>query len=590
MIIDKVVLIKGNSKNLKYYRSLGYIIEVGDTIYINVEHLSKGSTFKVNCTCDKCGVLKQIAWGTLYKYINGNINNNYFCSSCNSDKRIKTNNIKYGGNSPTCHPSVISKIKKTNLDRWGNECTLQSDILKPIVRDIFVEKYGVDNPLKSIKIQNKCKSTLIERYEVTSPLKSKQVYENLKKTNLGKYGVENVFSNDDIKKKIIKDQFNKFGMFYTQTEEMKLKSVITSNKNWGSNNYSNSIGYIKTILSKQKIKYSHINFLSYKSDIKEYEINCDKCNNNYCVNNQLIYSRLKYNIELCTICNTIGTSYISSGENNIYEFLTEYEISTKKQNRNIIAPYHIDLIVEDKKIAIEYNGIWWHNDLHKEKSYHKMKYDKCNEVGFQLIQIWEDDWKYKSDIVKSILLNKLGKSYINIFARKCHIKIVNNKDKDLFLEENHLQGKCSSSINIGLFNENSLVSLMTFGKRNTNGSSEFELIRFSNKINHSIVGGASKLFNYFLKTYNFTNIISYSDNSISNGNLYKKLGFEYISTSINYYWCDGDIKYHRFNFNKKKLVKQGFDSNKTEIDIMRENGFNRIWGAGNKKWIFRNKN
>ena len=79
MIMNKVVLIKGNSKNLKYYRSLGYIIEVGDTIYINVEHLSKGSTFKVNCTCDKCGVLKQIAWGTLYKYINGNNALPYFC-------------------------------------------------------------------------------------------------------------------------------------------------------------------------------------------------------------------------------------------------------------------------------------------------------------------------------------------------------------------------------------------------------------------------------------------------------------------------------------------------------------------------------
>ena len=132
-----------------------------------------------------------------------------------------------------------------------------------------------------------------------------------------------------------------------------------------------------------------------------------------------------------------------------------------------------------------------------------------------------------------------------------------------------------------------MVSVMTFGKRRLNNKDTFELIRFCNKINTNIIGGATKLFSYFLKNYKFENIISYSDKSLFNGGLYLKLGFKNDGdTSLNYYWTDLCKKYHRFNFNKKKLIKLGYDKEKTEDEIMKEIGYHKIWSCGQIRWIY----
>ena len=141
--------------------------------------------------------------------------------------------------------------------------------------------------------------------------------------------------------------------------------------------------------------------------------------------------------------------------------------------RRVIPPVELDVYIPEKKIAIEYNGLYWHSEKFKTKTYHYDKWLACKNQGVQLIQIWEDDWYYKKDIVKSIILTKINKFEDKIFARKCVIKIVNYNEKFIFLNNNHLQGNSSSSINIGLYYNNELVSLMTFGKRRTNNKNEF---------------------------------------------------------------------------------------------------------------------
>lgn len=161
-----------------------------------------------------------------------------------------------------------------------------------------------------------------------------------------------------------------------------------------------------------------------------------------------------------------------------------------------------------------------------------------------------------------------------------------------FLIQNHIQGFVGSKYKIGLFYNNELVSLMTFGNlRKSLGQNKkedhFELLRFCNKLNTSVVGGASKLLKYFIKEFKPKKIISYSDLSRSDGNLYKTLGFEYSGLSEpNYYYIIGEIRSHRFNFRKDKLVKQGFDNNKTEIQIMTERKIPRIFDCGMEKWTF----
>jgi hypothetical protein len=588
MIISSKINIIGNSKNLKYYREKGYDISINQEIEVNVIDLSKGSTFKVLVECDICHTQKYIEWSSYYKHTKA-FTELYYCSSCNIIKRKETNIKKYGGNSPTCDPEIVKKIEQTNLKKWGAKCTLQSPDISESVKNKFLEKFGVENPFQSKIVLDKCKKTLIENWGVDVPLKSKELLDKLKQTNIEKYGHDNIFKLEQVKRDIILNQIEKYGDLYVRTDEFKDKSKSTSLKKWGNEFFGRSKEYIERIIKNKSSSYN-IDIKSYDFENKTYKIKCGKCHNISDLKSDIIYSRAKSEVDICTTCNPIGDKYTSSHEKKILEFLRENGVLCETTNMSVIHPYHLDICSHEHKIAIEFNGLWWHNEFFKNRNYHINKYNNCIKAGFDLIQIWEDDWNLKKDIVKSILLNKFGKTKDKIYARKCKLATVDFKTKEIFLSKNHIQGNAKSFINIGLFLDEELVSLMTFSKRNINGKVEFEIVRFCNKLNTSVIGGASKIFQYFLKNYNYDEIISYSDNTISNGNLYQKLGFKYTNTSINYYWCDGKMKYHRFNFNKKRLIKLGYDESKTENEIMHERKFYKIWGAGNKRWVYNNAN
>jgi len=322
------------------------------------------------------------------------------------------------------------------------------------------------------------------------------------------------------------------------------------------------------------------------------KIMCE-CKNIFTITKTLFNHKLASGVELCPKCNP---PTLSIKENETLEFISnnyKYEILSNK--KNIISPLELDIYLPDLKLAFEYNGIYWHNEYHKDDNYHLNKTELCEQQKIQLVHIWEDDWLYKQSIVKSMILNKLNKTPNKIFGRKTKVKeIVDNKLVREFLNKNHLQGFVGSSVKLGLFFDNELVSLMTFGKRRiamgrkSTNDGEFELLRFCNKLNTNIIGGASKLFKYFINNYNPTEITTYADRSHSNGKLYKILGFDFISkTRPNYYYVIGNKRHYRFNFRKDVLIKEGFDPNKTEHQIMLDRKIYRIYDSGNLKLIYK---
>lgn len=254
----------------------------------------------------------------------------------------------------------------------------------------------------------------------------------------------------------------------------------------------------------------------------------------------------------------------------------------------------MDIYLPELKLAFEFNGLFWHNEINRENDYHLIKTEMCEKQGIQLIQIWEDNWLFKQEIIKSIILNKLSKTSNKIFARKCEIReIIDNKLIKEFLDKNHIQGFVGSKIKLGLYFDNELISLMTFGNRRiamgkkATNQDEYELLRFCNKLNTNVIGGSSKLFKYFIDNYNPKEITTYADRSFSQGKLYETLGFKFVKkTEPNYYYIIDGIRYHRFNFRKDVLVKEGFDSNKTEHEIMLEREIYRIYDSGNLKFNY----
>ncbi|MFW6311393.1 MAG: hypothetical protein ACOC1K_04070, partial [Nanoarchaeota archaeon] len=327
----------------------------------------------------------------------------------------------------------------------------------------------------------------------------------------------------------------------------------------------------------------------FKQGIKERPI----CKFNDCNNETFFILSAKHYSNNCQIHK--GTKkenniYYSNKENEVFNFVKS--IYEGKIEKNIkFNGIELDMYLPDINKGIEFNGLYWHSEIYRDKNYHYNKWKKSKDIGIKLISIWEDDWDNKKEIIKSIISNELYKSK-KIYARKCCLRNVSYNEKKHFLKENHLQGDVVSSVNLGLYYGNELVSLMTFGKKRmilkSNSSiNDYELLRFCNKLNFTVIGGASKLFKYFKNNFSYNNIISYCNLDISNGNLYEKLDFKFNSyTGPGYWWFKDGVKYHRSNFMKHLLEKKYGKINTTADEFIRSKGFYKIWNIGNYKYIY----
>lgn len=268
----------------------------------------------------------------------------------------------------------------------------------------------------------------------------------------------------------------------------------------------------------------------------------------------------------------------------IHNILEINDIVTR--NRNIIPPLELDIYIPSKSIAIEFDGLYWHNELNKDKDYHLNKTIECDKKGIRLIHIFEDEWLNKKDIVISILNDILDNTKNHIDARECEvIKIDNASTVNDFLIENHLQGTCPSTIRYGLYHNGGIVSIMTFGKSRHfigNGNYEYELLRFCNKKNYNVIGAASKIFKHFIKEYNPSNVVSYADRRWSIGKLYEKLGFIlYNKSKPNYYYVIGNERKNRFNFRKSELIcKYNCPKDMSEYEFCLSQKWYRIYDCG----------
>jgi very-short-patch-repair endonuclease len=340
---------------------------------------------------------------------------------------------------------------------------------------------------------------------------------------------------------------------------------------------------------KNEFRYDKYTIIKFPSVVSK-DLIVIKCNNcgktsEWCLKNGML-KNIK-NKRLCRHCEIPH----SLAEDEIMKFLQENynnKIVHKSNSRQIIKPYELDFYLPYIKLAIEYDGLFWHSEENgKDKNYHLMKTNMRENQNIKLIHIFENEWIYKQDIVKSRLKNLLGIYDKSIYARKCEIVEINQKESSIFLSENHIQGSCNAKINIALKYNNEIVSIMTFSKcRFRNTLSDWELVRFCNKLNYHIPGAASKLLKYFEQKYIPQKLISYADRRWSKGNLYQQLGFKFIENTRPNYWYfkKPELKlYNRLSFQKHKLCYklEHFDVNKTEHENMKNNGYNRIYDCGN---------
>ena len=559
-----------HEKVIKYSNSNGELNNI--SFKEKIWHFINNSIMVPNC---HCGNKVKFKGNLIYGY---NLNCSLKCSANNEltkQKNEKTSLEKYGVKHPSKSDVVRDKYKKTCVDKYGvdnvskvnevrdkaNKTTLEKFGVKSVLslpenRDKLKEfsllNYGVSHPSKSDEIKLKVKNTLIKNYSVDNPMKSVDIKEKYRASFIDNYGVDNPMRHSIMKNKCIDNMVNtKYDKFISYFDKLKIDNIIE----W---------------------------------DGDMLTLNCNKCDNDYSLSRELFKLRYNKDRETCLHCNPLYKKD-SYGENELEGFiksLINYKVEIN--NREILNGKELDVYIPDKNLAFEYNGIYWHNELNVDKGYHLNKTELCEAKGIRLIHIFEDEWLFKRDIVESRIKNILGLTTNKIYGRKCVIKeILPTESKD-FLNNNHIQGNVNSSIKLGLYYNDELVSLMTFGKgRIIMGGKldEYELLRFCNKLDTTVIGGADKLLKYFIKKYNPVKIISYADIRWSQGELYDKLGFEFIHNSKpNYFYVINTKREYRFGYRKDLLVKQGYDKNKSEHQIMLDRGIYRIYDCGTKRY------
>ncbi len=583
------------------------LIEINNWIKkFNIEPINFNDSLKyweLSVTQQKyCGICKK----------NISINSEYCSNKCRKDdiqniikKTQNTLKSKYGSSSPLAKPGAKEKFKETCLKNFGSNHPFKNKDIKEKSKQTLLDNFGVSNPSLSSVI----KSKISKKVKLAYLKDGDKILEKRKKTNLKKYGEETILPSIIIKKikKTLQEKYETSNPFsiYPNTYQLagkgsinfyndpiKKKEAIFKRINTIISKYGSIEEMNKKVFHKKKeLIIQNLYKDGIKNTIIEYSYNklgfikckCEK-GHEYETSFKLLRDRNNRNDICCTICSPPINRYSSNAEIEIYNWLSTY-IECQRNVKTLING-EIDIFIPSKNIGIEFNGIYWHSDLYKDKNYHLNKTLLCKNENIDLIHIWEDQWNEKKYIIKERILSKLQINQKFIGARKCKIKEINSKDAINFVNTNHLQGFIPASHHYILIYENEIVFYISVSKRKIgkSKSNSFEILRSCPKLGYNIQGGFSKLFKY-IKNELEGNWITYSDLCWGEGNVYLKGGFTLEKYSKPSYWYFvKNQRYHRYSFRKQELIKQGYDSNKTEFQIMDDIGALRVYDCGNAVW------
>lgn len=490
--------------------------------------------------CKICG--KQFETNTSRKIC---YDNHYkTCPECGKEVLWNTT-YTFKGCKQCVQKAATQKRKQTMMERYGAPTTMQSKQLSRRMQQTLQERYGADNPMKCESIKQKVQATNMQRYGVKNPMSNPdiakrsaqtraenmdEIVQHIKEAWIRKYGVDNVSKCPEIIDKITDTFMKRYGVKRAiDVPEFRQKMIDTMIERYGVPWYVQSDEY----RADDHFRISKINEL-------------------------------------------FGDALNQHG----IKFETEYRLEF----------YNYDFYIPECRTLVEIDPTYTHNIVGNhwnkdgvEKSYHSLKSKVAHDYNLQCIHVFDwDDWN------KVINILKFRKT---IYARNCNIIKVFPDITDKFLEETHLQGTCKGQdVCLGLTYDDKLVMVMTFGKPRYNKNYAAEILRFSTLPGYRVVGGASKLFRYFIKTFEINSIISYCDLSKFTGNVYEQIGMKYIrSTSPQEIWSKGAEKITA-NLLRQRGYDQLFGTNygkgTSNDSLMLKNGWLPVYDCGQAVYAY----
>lgn len=443
-----------------------------------------------------------------------------------------------------CTKPAAFKSSVAGYSKWcGGNCATKAS-----------SKRGKDSHLSDPTIREKIKKTNIKRYGSENANQSELVKQKTRNTCRVKYGTNSWLASDAAKQlssQRISDPL------------VRKKASTTLVKNW----------LIRRLNEISSVATPLFNLDQWAGSRTVHLFKCVKCNIKF-------EGWLKDGVDpRCFVCNP---RTISSIQKQVIDWLSELSINYQVNDRKILGGLELDIVCGD--VAFEINGCYWHSK--HDKNYHAQKSKMAAERGIRLIHLFEDEIEQKPQIIKSRIAALFGKQE-KVMARKTQVVQIKSVDARTFLNVTHWAGAGpGASVYYGLFEDKTLISVMSFGKPRWDKEYEWEILRFSSSKN--VVGGASKLFSAFIKDKSPSSVMSYSERRWNwDDAVYRHLGFSMIKSTPIGYWYVGDknkwTRESRMKFQKHKICTAE-NAHLDEEEIMKHNGYSRIYDCGNLKW------
>lgn len=550
-----------------------------------------------------------------------------FCSiTCNKDYRnknsLKNYNLKNSQPEKCKHPdctNIITKRRKNGAFELycSTKCKGSGNSIfsREKSKQTMLKNYGVEHALQSTEIVNNMKQNNMQKYGVEHIMHKKEFVENQKKAMLEKYGFCSTLENKERYLEQLKKTCLKFGYKenqFTNISQIPEIQKIKETSTYLSKDYSLPDGEIIKIQGYENyfldklLKFIDVSLLNVHNSTYAYEMDGKQKYffPDFEIFDNVIDVKSDYTFQYDMNKNINKAKGILNLDKKLQfiifnkqgECLQNITFSKEKEIlREALKPSEENIFIDDVFIDFKIdNNLFIYRDTFFTSEIF-IKDDLYLQIVKKLRSKNYNVYVINSGTVNSVLLNtllhKIKRSSEKVYARntkilKDSVNVVN------FLNKNHIQGYAPATHVYKLFHNNEVVAIMTFNKfrkgiGKNRGDNCYELVRYATSMN--IIGGASKLLKFAINDLNAQQIYSYSDNSISNGDLYKILNFELekeIEESYLYRKLDNDLLEHRFKYRKGNLKNMSFyDETLSERDIMKINGYLRFYDCGKKTWI-----
>ncbi len=288
--------------------------------------------------------------------------------------------------------------------------------------------------------------------------------------------------------------YRKMQRQFRSSDAYKQKQAASIKKKWVESTYRSKLAtgidrdeFINRSIANHgdKFDYTDTIFGSWKDPI---DVKCRTCDH---ISRKLPQKQLDFGF--CQKCN------ISTEQRELVDFINSLTPCTVN-NKEIIAPYELDIYIESSRLAVEHHGVYWHSydrpETTEEKCRHQYKARLCTTRNIKLLQFFDFEWHERRCLVESMLRHALHGSR-PVAARKLQVVSISNQDARHFFDNNHLYGHRTAKYILALTDGDNIIIAISFSKHRDG----YEIIRLATAAGVNVMGGASRLISHFRPRY-----------------------------------------------------------------------------------------